>query len=82
MLTRMRQLALHPALIPSHYIEELRKADLREALPVKTLSQAERYRLQQRLAQMIEDCEECPICISPATDPRITSCAHMFCLAW
>ncbi|KAK7053402.1 hypothetical protein VNI00_004028 [Paramarasmius palmivorus] len=81
MLTRMRQLALHPALIPSHYIEELRKADSREAPPVKTLSQAERYRLQQRLAQMIEDCEECPICISPATDPRITSCAHMFCLA-
>uniref|UniRef100_A0A0W0FH49 Uncharacterized protein n=1 Tax=Moniliophthora roreri TaxID=221103 RepID=A0A0W0FH49_MONRR len=81
MLTRMRQLALHPGLVPAHYLEGLRKADSGEAQPVKALTQEEKYRLQQRLAQIIEDSEECPICFSIPTDPRITSCGHMFCLA-
>ncbi|KAF8967874.1 SNF2 family N-terminal domain-containing protein [Flammula alnicola] len=68
MLTRMRQIALHPGLVPAKYLEELRSV--------------EKSRLQDLLAQAIEDCEECPICFSVLpNDARITTCAHIFCLA-
>jgi SWI/SNF-related matrix-associated actin-dependent regulator of chromatin subfamily A3 len=83
MLTRMRQLALHPGLVPSNYLEELKAAeDQGDAQPpaIRTTPK-DRIRLQGLLSQIIEDCEECPICFSILTDPRITSCAHSFCLA-
>ncbi|KIM40208.1 hypothetical protein M413DRAFT_28716 [Hebeloma cylindrosporum] len=83
MLTRMRQIALHPGLVPANYLEELRKAESNDGNAAKpiTITPAEKARLQDMLAQAIEDCEECPICLDPLNDPRITSCAHIFCLA-
>ncbi|KAL1660706.1 SNF2 family N-terminal domain-containing protein [Schizophyllum commune] len=81
MLTRMRQLALHPALIPPDYVEQLKAGQEQNgAIPVKVISAADKARLQAILARHIEDCEECPICFTIPNDPRITSCAHMFCL--
>ncbi|KAL9711973.1 hypothetical protein Ac2012v2_005047 [Leucoagaricus gongylophorus] len=64
MLTRMRQLALHPGLLPSNYLEELRNADGKADQiqgPVAPLTPEEKLRLQEALAQAIEDCEECPV---------------------
>lgn len=85
MLTRMRQLALHPGLLPSNYLEELRNADGKADQiqgPVAPLTPEEKLRLQEALAQAIEDCEECPVCFELLNNPRITYCAHKFCLAW
>lgn len=84
MLTRLRQLALHPRLLPPNYIEQLRAAEDDDetkhvALPI---TQDRKRHLQSLLAQLIEDNEECPICFSILTNPRITACAHPFCLAW
>lgn len=84
MLTRMRQIALHPGLVPVNYIEELRATEASEGVskPI-VITSAERVRLRYILAQAIEDCEECPVCFGVLPDnARITSCAHMFCLAW
>ena len=84
MLTRLRQLALHPGLLPPNYLEQLRSAEdddesTHMALPI---TPDRRRDLQSLLAQFIEDNEECPVCISVLTDPRITACGHPFCLAW
>lgn len=83
----MRQLALHPGLIPANYLEQLRRAE--EAGTDSVASQAniqlkpeDKLRLQGILAQAIEDNEECPICFGIFDQPRITSCSHMFCLPW
>ncbi|KAJ6625516.1 SNF2 family N-terminal domain-containing protein [Mycena sp. CBHHK59/15] len=83
MLTRMRQLVLHTGLVPTSYIEELKSADATEdKADAKNVvvTPAEKLRLQAKLAQAIEECEECPICFDTVSDPRITSCAHVFCL--
>lgn len=81
MLTRMRQLALHPGLVPSNYLEQLKAADEHgDAKPTVHVTPGDKVRLQALLSQIIEDCEECPICFSILIDPRITSCAHTFCL--
>jgi hypothetical protein len=80
----MRQLALHPALVPANYLEQLRQSmdDTNHAQPT-TLTPEDRVRLQRILAQRVEDSEECPICFNAlAEDPMITSCAHCYCLAW
>lgn len=85
MLTRMRQIALHPGLVPSNYLEQLRIAEANDnAGPLATtITPIEKHRLQDLLAQAIEDCEECPICFGVLpNDARITNCAHIFCLAW
>jgi SWI/SNF-related matrix-associated actin-dependent regulator of chromatin subfamily A3 len=82
MLTRMRQLALHTGLIPSNYLEQLRETDENDNAPAVQLSAQDKLRLQDQLLQAIEDSEECPICFSVLSDPRITSCAHAFCFAW
>jgi SWI/SNF-related matrix-associated actin-dependent regulator of chromatin subfamily A3 len=84
MLTRMRQLALHPGLLPSNYLDELHKAENGDHTqgPGAPLNPEEKLRLQDVLAQAIEDCEECPICFELLNNPRITYCAHKFCLAW
>lgn len=80
----MRQLALHPGLVPANYLEELRNADEDEDAPAKPveITMQDKIRLQAVLAQAIEDNEECPICFGILDDPRITGCAHAFCLAW
>jgi SWI/SNF-related matrix-associated actin-dependent regulator of chromatin subfamily A3 len=84
MLTRLRQLALHPGLLPPNYLEQLRTAAENDENPVPSikLSAADKVRLQGLLAQAIEDNEECPICFGIIDEPRITSCSHVFCLAW
>ncbi|KAH9941011.1 SNF2 family N-terminal domain-containing protein [Amylocystis lapponica] len=83
MLTRMRQLVLHPGLVPPNYLAQLRAAaaedDDAPAAAVQ-ITPADKIRLQAILAQGIEDNEECPICFGILDEPRITSCAHMFCL--
>ncbi|KAI0702988.1 SNF2 family N-terminal domain-containing protein [Cerioporus squamosus] len=82
LLTRMRQLALHPGLLPPNYLEQLRSADHNDEgapAPVQITGQ-DKIRLQNILAQAIEDCEECPICFGILNEPRITYCGHMFCL--
>ncbi|CCM03320.1 uncharacterized protein FIBRA_05448 [Fibroporia radiculosa] len=82
MLTRMRQLALHPGLVPADYIEQLRNADRAENEPVSLhITPEDKIRLQGILAKGIEDNEECPICFDIMDSPRITGCAHMFCLS-
>lgn len=84
MLTRMRQLVLHPGLVPPNYLEHLRRADEHDdsATPAIQLTSEAKVRLQGILAQAIEDNEECPICFSIPDQPRITSCSHVFCLPW
>ena len=84
MLTRMRQLALHPGLVPPNYLELLRREDETNdvAAPAIKLKPEDRIRLQATLAQAVEDNEECPICFSIVEQPRITSCSHIFCFPW
>jgi SWI/SNF-related matrix-associated actin-dependent regulator of chromatin subfamily A3 len=82
MLTRLRQLALHPSLIPENYLESLRASDKEGPVAAIRITQDDKIRLQGLLAQAIEDNEECPICFCILTDPRITTCAHCFCLTW
>jgi len=84
MLTRLRQIALHPGLLPPNYLEQLRAAeDDKEAAHVAlSITQDQKHRLQSLLVQAIEDNEECPICFCILNNPRITACAHPFCLAW
>ncbi|KAJ3514328.1 hypothetical protein NLJ89_g2437 [Agrocybe chaxingu] len=84
MLTRMRQIALHPGLVPARYAEELRNAEAYDGPNPQAIvvTAAEKVRLQGLLAEAIENCEECPICFGMLpNDARITSCAHMFCLS-
>ena len=85
MLTRLRQLALHPGLVPPNYLEQLRSGSLagedEGPAPVQITAQ-EKLRLQGILAQAIEDCEECPICFGILSEARITFCGHIFCLPW
>ena len=85
MLTRLRQLALHPALVPMNYLQDLRIAHVNDdKVPAKitNLSAEDEARLQGLLARAIEDFEECPICFNVYQDPRITYCGHCFCFAW
>lgn len=58
MLTRMRQLALHPGLVPLNYLEQLQATEEEgDAPPAMRITPADRVRLQSQLAQIIEDCE-------------------------
>ena len=87
MLTRLRQLVLHPGLVPANYLEKLKallENDDKTPMdaPAIQLRAADKVRLQGLLAQAIEDNEECPICFGILAEPRITSCSHSYCLAW
>lgn len=82
MLTRLRQLTLHPALVPKSYLTDLQSGDDDETQPAIHITPQDRIRLQAILAQAIEDNEECPVCFNVLTEPRITSCSHAYCLAW
>ncbi|KAG1716393.1 hypothetical protein ID866_745 [Astraeus odoratus] len=83
MLTRLRQIALHSGLVPSNYLEQLRASDEIESSQRNSIQITVELkgRLQSQLAKLIEDNEECPICLSVLIDPRITLCAHAFCIA-
>lgn len=81
----MRQLVLHTGLVPASYIDELRTedgADDDTHAKAIVITPADKLRLQAKLAQAIEECEECPICFNLLDDARITSCSHVFCLPW
>ncbi|KAJ7217931.1 SNF2 family N-terminal domain-containing protein [Mycena pura] len=83
LLTRMRQLVLHTGLVPASYAEELRMDvgdDSKAHAQTTVVTPDDKLRLQVKLRQAIEECEECPVCLSLLVDPRITSCAHIFCL--
>jgi SWI/SNF-related matrix-associated actin-dependent regulator of chromatin subfamily A3 len=84
MLTRLRQLALHPGLVPSNYLEQLQIAEENDGVltSVVKISPQDKIRLQGLLARAVEDNEECPVCFNILTNPRITGCAHSFCLDW
>ncbi|KAF8318099.1 hypothetical protein DL93DRAFT_2054681, partial [Clavulina sp. PMI_390] len=83
MLTRMRQLILHPGLVPSTYVEELRNSltegSHSHSTPSVVISAEERRKLQNKLFQVTEDNEECPVCFDALRDAVITPCAHAFC---
>ncbi|KAI6046015.1 SNF2 family N-terminal domain-containing protein [Pisolithus marmoratus] len=82
MLTRLRQIALHPGLIPVNYLEQLQVTEeLSTQPPVVHITPQLKERLQAQLSKLIEDSEECPVCFGVLTDPRITPCAHAFCFA-
>ena len=83
MLTRLRQIALHPCLVPANYLEQLKAAETDSVDHTAiVVTPQDRIRLQGLLAQAIEDCEECAICFDILQEPRITPCAHPFCFAW
>lgn len=82
MLTRLRQLALHPGLVPADYVEQLLHADDEHSHATIQITPEVKVRLQSQLLQAIEDNEECPICFGILDEPRITVCSHRFCLAW
>lgn len=82
MLTRLRQLVLHPGLIPSDYVEQLCHNDEDQDDHRIEVTPEEKAHLQSLLLQAIEDNEECPVCFGVLDDPRITACSHRFCLAW
>lgn len=86
MLTRLRQLTLDRRLIPSNYVEELRSEladDVKNSRSSHStrvvITLKDRTRLQQKLFQIIEDNEECPVCFDTLREPRITVCGHAFC---
>ncbi|KAK0485859.1 SNF2 family N-terminal domain-containing protein [Armillaria novae-zelandiae] len=87
MLTRMRQIALHPGLVPRNYLDQLRSTidsddSGSDTVPQVKLTPKDKARLQTLVLQAIEDSQSCPICydIPDSINTRITSCAHMFCL--
>ncbi|KIY67158.1 hypothetical protein CYLTODRAFT_490860 [Cylindrobasidium torrendii FP15055 ss-10] len=85
MLTRLRQIALHPGLVPKDYVDQL-QAMLENDDPDRpqiNLTPAEKSRLQSRLLQALEECEECPICfmVPDQSNARITACSHLFCIS-
>ena len=83
MLTRLRQLVLHPGLIPANYLEQLKMSeDDGQARSIIQITPAERIRLQSMLFRAVEDNEECPICFGVLADPRITPCTHTYCFPW
>lgn len=81
MLTRLRQLALHPGLIPRDYADQLQRKEEDNNESMMPLTPEEKSRMQRLLLQAIEDDEECPVCFDVLKDPRITACSHWFCLA-
>jgi hypothetical protein len=76
MLTRLRQIVLHPGLIPSNYVEQLTYAveEERDNKPGKLIkvTPERKIQLQAILAQMIEDSEVSNF-VKPLFMPLITS---------
>ena len=84
MLTRLRQIVLHPGLIPANYLDQLQANENIDSTHGSTvqITPELKAKLEALIQQAIEDNEECPVCFNVMTEPRITSCAHVFCLAW
>ncbi|CAE6481588.1 unnamed protein product [Rhizoctonia solani] len=84
LLTRMRQIALHPGLVPYDYLQQLQSGERYGGdnlpLPQSTIvSPEEKARLQTVLFQAEEDSEECAICFDNLKNPRILPDGHYFC---
>ncbi|QRW08198.1 SWI/SNF-related matrix-associated actin-dependent regulator of chromatin subfamily A member 3-like 3 [Ceratobasidium sp. AG-Ba] len=80
LLTRMRQIALHPGLVPSDYLDKLRADEAADnALHVAAINPQEKARLQSILFHAEEDSEECAICFDSLRNPRILPDGHYFC---
>jgi SWI/SNF-related matrix-associated actin-dependent regulator of chromatin subfamily A3 len=87
MLTRLRQLVLHPGLLPASYLDDLtakEAANVGDPVQLaKPPNREETLKLQQVLLRAVEDSEECPICFEVLQDDaKITSCSHTFCATW
>ncbi|KDN42322.1 hypothetical protein RSAG8_06813, partial [Rhizoctonia solani AG-8 WAC10335] len=84
LLTRMRQIALHPGLVPYDYLQQLQSGEKYGGdnlpLPQSTIvSPEEKARLQNILFHAEEDSEECAICFDNLKNPRILPDGHYFC---
>ncbi|CAE6341818.1 unnamed protein product [Rhizoctonia solani] len=82
LLTRMRQIALHPGLVPYDYLQQLQSGEKyggNDLLPSITVSPQEKVRLQNILFRAEEDSEECAICFDSLKNPRILPDGHYFC---
>ncbi|KAH7334908.1 SNF2 family N-terminal domain-containing protein [Rhizoctonia solani] len=84
LLTRMRQIALHPGLVPYDYLQQLQSGERYGGdnlpLPQSTaISPQEKARLQNILFHAEEDSEECAICFDNLKNPRILPDGHYFC---
>ncbi|CAE6540591.1 unnamed protein product [Rhizoctonia solani] len=84
LLTRMRQIALHPGLVPYDYLQQLQSGEKYggDNLPLPRnalISPEEKARLQNILFRAEEDSEECAICFDNLKNPRILPDGHYFC---
>ncbi|KAF8678664.1 HIRAN protein [Rhizoctonia solani] len=82
LLTRMRQIALHPGLVPSDYLQQLQSGEKYGGNDPPTnniISPQEKARLQNILFRAEEDSEECAICFDNLKNPRILPDGHYFC---
>ncbi|KAG9120079.1 hypothetical protein FRC07_004585 [Ceratobasidium sp. 392] len=81
LLTRMRQIALHPGLVPADYLDKLRSDEAADHTPeVTAITPQEKARLQSILFHAEEDSEECAICFDSLKNPRILPDGHYFCV--
>ena len=75
MLTRLRQIVLHPKLIPANYVQELENAvqEDRENPPGQLIrvSPEMKMKLQLRLAELIEDAQ-----VRTKNSERVTHVKH------
>ncbi|KAG9104378.1 hypothetical protein FRC06_003185 [Ceratobasidium sp. 370] len=80
LLTRMRQIALHPGLVPADYLDKLKSDEATDHTPgVVAITPQEKARLQNILFHAEEDSEECAICFDSLKNPRILPDGHYFC---
>ncbi|MES1922976.1 hypothetical protein MHBO_004506, partial [Bonamia ostreae] len=68
-LTRLRQFCCHPQLLPDNYINQI---EVQSSLPVGTNS------VSEALEEILDGETICFLCKSPAHDPCVTACFHVF----
>ncbi|KAM0793313.1 hypothetical protein ACM66B_000771 [Microbotryomycetes sp. NB124-2] len=83
-LLRLRQLCLHPDLVPMSIIEALEKTSEAQApgqagAQMDNVDETRMQTLQKTLRQLIDDLEECSICLDVMQNSRILPCSHAFC---
>lgn len=77
MLTRLRQLCCHRALIPPDLLDELRLGHI-----PRGMKYSESQKLEEILRQILQDGFECCVCLGVVIDQQsvcITRCKHAFC---